>query len=157
MKLLFICTHNRCRSILAEAITNHLSCNRFFAASAGSQPSGEIHPNTIKCLENRGIETLSLKSQSWDDYADLNPDAILYMCDNAANEPCPIWARDSIRIDWGVADPSKVRGTEDYITQAFASTADIIESRIKRLLELNFEAMDTKNLTRTLTDIGTLV
>ena len=106
MKLLFICTHNRCRSILAEAITNHVSDGRIVAVSAGSAPQGEVHPMSLKYLDEHGVSLEGLSSQSWDDYENFSPDAILTLCDSAAQESCPVWFDHSVQVHWGLSDPS---------------------------------------------------
>ncbi|WP_250462146.1 arsenate reductase ArsC [Microbulbifer litoralis] len=139
MKLLFICTHNRCRSVLAEAITNHLSAGKVRAYSAGSQPAGEVHPQTIHHLQTRGIPTDGLSSKSWHELEGLCPDAVITVCDSAAGESCPLWLGDSVKVHWGLPDPSKLQGPE--VEAAFFSVMDNIEARIRMLLE-----EDTGNL-----------
>ncbi len=139
MKLLFICTHNRCRSILGEAITKNLAGDRLTVASAGSSPQGEVHPLTIKYLNEKGISTDDLISQSWNDFESYEPDVVLTMCDNAANEACPVWFNSSIQINWALKDPSKDNKDEQDQKDAFYNTMDIIERRIKAVLKLNLQ------------------
>lgn len=139
MKLLFICTHNRCRSILGEAITKNLAGDRLSVASAGSSPQGEVHPLTIKYLNEKGISTNGLNSQSWNDFETYEPDVVLTMCDNAANEACPIWINSSIQVNWALKDPSKDNKDEQGQKDAFYNTMDIIERRIKAVLKLNLQ------------------
>ncbi len=136
MKILFICTHNRCRSILAEAITNHLGKGNIIAASAGSQPAGEVHPLTLKYLTERGIDTAGLKSQSWDELEAFAPNVVITACDSAAGEACPLWIGNSMKVHWGLPDPSKLNGSEDESRRAFFSVMDTLEKRIRRLSEL---------------------
>ena len=136
MKLLFICTHNRCRSILGEAITKSIGNNNLIAASAGSSPQGEVHPMTIKYLQEKGIDTDELSSQSWHDFEGFEPDVVLTMCDNAAKETCPVWFKDSLQVNWALEDPSKNSDNERLQKDAFYKTMDIIERRIKAVLEL---------------------
>ena len=139
MKFLFICTHNRCRSILSEAITNHLARGKITAYSAGSQPVGEVHPLSIKYLQARGVATDGLKSQSWDDFESVEPDVVVTVCDSAANEQCPVWFGNCVKVHWGLPDPSKLDGTEDEIKDAFNSVMDTIEARIRKALTLDLE------------------
>ena len=137
MKLLFICTHNRCRSILAEAITNHMSDGTLEARSAGSEPAGEVHPLTIKYLQEKGIETDSLQSQSWDDMETYSPDVVITVCDSAAKEACPIWFGNCIQVHWGLNDPSKMTGPEDEVRSAFFEVMQTISNRIQALIDLH--------------------
>ena len=98
MKVLYICTHNRCRSILSEAITNHFSEGKIMAKSAGSQPVGEVHPLSIKYLQEAGIATDGLRSQSWDEFEAFAPDLVVTVCDSAAGEACPLWFGKSLKV-----------------------------------------------------------
>jgi len=136
MKILYICTHNRCRSILSEAITNHLAAGDIQAFSAGSQPSGEVHPLSIRYLQERGIDTSGLQSQSWDAIEAEQPDVVITVCDSAANESCPVWFGDTVKVHWGLPDPSKLEGSEEEIREAFYAVMDTIEKRVSRLLQL---------------------
>jgi arsenate reductase len=137
MNILYICTHNRCRSILSEAITNHLSDGNLRAFSAGSQPVGEVHPLSIKYLTEKGISTEGLKSQSWNEFEAVKPDLVITVCDSAANETCPVWFGETIKLHWGLPDPSKLTGSEEMIRTAFFEVMDTIEQRIKILLSLD--------------------
>ncbi len=141
MKILFICTHNRCRSILAEAVSNHLGGGRIDARSAGSQPVGEVHPLSLRYLKEGGILTAGLCSQSWDEHESWGADVVITVCDSAANEPCPLWFGDAQTVHWGLSDPSKLEGSEAEVKAAFVKTIKIIESRIQALLDSNFEAL----------------
>ena len=131
--ILFICTHNRCRSVLAEAIANARFDDFFHAFSAGSQPAGQIHPLTLKFLAARGLPTGGLRSQSWDDFADQEFDLVVTVCDSAANEPCPLWMSDAPRAHWGVPDPSKAAGDAAAIESAFFTVMDALESQLVAL------------------------
>jgi len=144
MKILYICTHNRCRSILSEAITNHLAKGRLQAFSAGSHPVGEVHPLSLKYLAKQGIATEGLKSQSLDDFKSEQPDIVVTVCDSAASEFCPIWFGDTLKVHWGLPDPSKLEGSEAAIRDAFISVMQTIEQRIHKLLDLNLEGLSTK-------------
>ena len=145
-KFLFICTHNRCRSILSEAITNHLANGKIIAYSAGSQPAGQVHPLSLKYLEERGVPTEGLKSQSWDDFESIKPDVVITVCDSAAHEPCPVWFGDCVKVHWGLPDPSKLEGNEEEIKNAFFKVMDTIESRIHKVLALNLNNMSDSEL-----------
>ena len=136
MKILYICTHNRCRSILCEAITNASNSDALQARSAGSQPVGEVHPLSLKYLKERGYSTDGLKSQSWDDFEDYQPDIVITVCDSAAGEACPVYFGKSLKLHWGLEDPSKVEGSDDAKAMAFNNTIDIIEKRVAILADL---------------------
>ncbi|MCH1444695.1 MAG: arsenate reductase ArsC [Luminiphilus sp.] len=131
--LLFVCTHNRCRSVLAEAIANASFDGVFRAFSAGSQPAGEIHPLTLKFLSARGIPTEGLRSQSWDDFTDQDFDLVITVCDSAASEPCPLWMSDGPRAHWGMPDPSRAAGDGADTERAFFTAMDTLESRLSAL------------------------
>ena len=146
MKLLFICTNNRCRSILAEAVTNHLSDGSLEARSAGSQPVGEVHPLSLKYLAEAGISTECLCSQSWDDHESWNPDVVITVCDSAAGEQCPVWFGKTVRAHWGLADPSRLEGSEEQVADAFRNTIAIISGRIQQLLASDTAAMPAEEL-----------
>lgn len=154
MKLLFICTHNRCRSVLSEAITNHLAAGKIQAHSAGSQPAGEVHPLTIRYLRARGISTDGLASKSWNELEGLNPDAVITVCDSAAGESCPIWLGDSVKVHWGLPDPSKLQGSDKEIEAAFFSVMDTIEARIRKLQDKDVDRLRGTELQRALEKIA---
>ena len=128
MNILFICTHNRCRSILAEAIFNHVS-KHITAASAGSSPVDAVHPLTIKHLQQEAISTDNLTSQSWHELENFDPDLVITVCDKAAGEPCPLWFGEATKIHWGLTDPSAVVGSESAITTAFKQTITDLKQR----------------------------
>ena len=157
MKLLFICTHNRCRSILCEAITRHMASshngNAIEVVSAGSQPAGEVHPRTLEALARHGISTQGLRSQSWDNFADFNPDVAITVCDSAAGESCPLWMGRSQKVHWGLSDPSKVSGSEPEVQAAFDRTIAAIQARISALLALDLNALSGAELAKALKDI----
>lgn len=141
MKILFICTHNRCRSILSEAITNHLAAPGITAISAGSQPAGQVHPLSLKYLAEKGIATDGLKSQSWNDFESQRPDIVVTVCDSAANEPCPVWFGDCVQVHWGLPDPSKLDADEPAVRAAFFQVMATIEQRIQALQALKLESI----------------
>ena len=154
MKILFICTHNRCRSILSEAIANHLNDPRLEAASAGSQPVGEVHPLSVKYLSEAGIPTQGLKSQSWDELEDFNADVVVTVCDSAAGESCPVWFGKSIKLHWGLEDPSKVEGSEAEVKAEFLKCMTLIEERMKAILNLDLESLKGDELKTALLKLG---
>ena len=154
MKILFICTHNRCRSILSEAIANHQNDDRLQAASAGSQPVGEVHPLSVKYLAEAGISTEGLQSQSWDDLESFEPDVVVTVCDSAAGEACPVWFGKSIKLHWGLEDPSKVQGTEAEIKAEFLKCMALIEERMQAILALDLDNLKGEALKAELLKLG---
>lgn len=146
MKILYICTHNRCRSILSEAITNHLAKGKLKAFSAGSQPVGQVHPLSLKYLAEKGISIEGLKSQSWDDFAVEQPDIVVTVCDSAASETCPVWIGDTVKVHWSLPDPSKLQGSEAEVRDAFYAVMKTIEQRLQKLLALELESLTKADL-----------
>lgn len=136
MKILYICTHNRCRSILSEAITNQSAVGLLEARSAGSQPAGEVHPLSLRYLREAGYDTAGLKSESWEDFDEFNPDVVITVCDSAAGEACPLWMGKTMKLHWGMEDPSKFEGTESEQAEAFKHTIALIEARVEQLKTL---------------------
>jgi arsenate reductase len=136
MNLLFVCTHNRCRSILAEAIANHVGCGRLCARSAGSSPAGEVHPLTLRYLAERGIGIDRLRSKGWNEVTEPAPDIVVTVCDRAAGEACPLWLGAAEKVHWGLPDPSAVDGSDTEKRDAFLAVIDILESRIGAVLAL---------------------
>jgi len=154
MKILFICTHNRCRSILSEAMVNHLSNGRITAASAGSQPAGEVHPLSLKYLAEAGVPTDGLISQSWDELEDFNADVVVTVCDSAAQEACPVWFGKAIKLHWGLGDPSKVQGSEEEVKAEFTACISEIEKRVNAMLNLDLENLKGDALKTELVKLG---
>ena len=154
MKILFICTHNRCRSILSEAIANNQNDPRLVAASAGSQPVGEVHPLSVKYLSEAGISTEGLKSQSWDELEEFNADVVVTVCDSAAGETCPVWFGKSIKLHWGLEDPSKVQGTDEEVKAEFLKCMALIEERMQAILSLDLENLKGEALKEKLLALG---
>ena len=134
MKLLFICTHNRCRSILCEAIASQRGHGVLQAASAGSAPVSSVHPLTLRYLRERGYETSGLTSQSWNDLEAFEPDRVITVCDSAAGEVCPLWMGNVEKWHWGLPDPSRVEGDGEVIRDAFMSVIDCIEGKVDEWL-----------------------
>jgi arsenate reductase len=154
MKILYICTHNRCRSILSEAITNQLGNGIITARSAGSQPSGEVHPLSLKYLAEQNIAVEGLKSQSWDEFEAFSPDIVVTVCDSAANEVCPVWFGKAVKVHWGLVDPSKLEGSEEQKADAFRNTIRQIQQRVKRLIPLAPLVNEPSSLRTALAELG---
>lgn len=133
IKILFVCTHNRCRSILAEACANYHSEGMINAASGGSEPAGEIHPKTLEALARQQIPVEGLKSQSWDELEEFGADFVITVCDNAAQEKCPLWFGSALNVHWSLTDPSSGNiGTKES-EDAFDNTIALIIRRIEVL------------------------
>jgi len=155
--VLFLCTGNSARSIMAEGIINMKGRPRFTAYSAGSHPSGAVRPEALAQLETARIPTHGLRSKSWDEFA--KPDAprmdfVFTVCDNAAREVCPIWPGQPMTAHWGVPDPAAVRGTKEEIDRAFRDAFTALERRIALFLCLPLASLDRLALQRALDDIG---
>ncbi|MDP1558980.1 MAG: arsenate reductase ArsC [Nitrosomonas sp.] len=135
MNVLFLCTGNSCRSILAEATFNHLAAKGWQAMSAGSQPTGQVHPRSLALLEREGIPTEGFFSKSWDNLP-ATPDIVITVCSNAAGETCPAYLGPALRTHWGVDDPAKATGTEEEINAAFTKAYGTLREGIETLLAL---------------------
>ena len=155
MNILILCTGNSCRSILGEALINHLAGHRFRAFSAGSHPTGKVNPNALATLERNGLPTNGFASQSWDAFEDEAIDIAITVCDQAAGETCPVYLNSAIRAHWGLPDPAHVTGTDEEITQAFQATFNALSVRIKKMLALPIESMSAEEITHALNLIGT--
>lgn len=154
MKLLFLCTHNACRSILAEAITRRLSKGQIVVASAGSEPAGHIHPLTLKYLHAADYPTEGLSSKSWDDLADFKPDVVISVCDQVAGESCPAWFGAAATGHWGLSDPSTGKGSPADKAAAFDSVITTLENRISQLLKHETDAMPKDTLSTLVKMLG---
>lgn len=135
MNILFLCTGNSCRSILAEATFNHLAPAGMHAMSAGSKPTGEVHPRSIALLKSKGIATDGYFSKSWDSLPTV-PDIVITVCGNAAGETCPAYLGNVVRAHWGVEDPAKAIGTDAEINASFENAYQILRKRIEAFLAL---------------------
>uniref|UniRef100_UPI003B51BACF arsenate reductase ArsC n=1 Tax=Roseovarius indicus TaxID=540747 RepID=UPI003B51BACF len=155
MNILVLCTGNSARSILLESILNTESVGRVRAFSAGSQPAGQVHPQSLKLLEEKGHDITHARSKSWDEFAaDDAPlmDIVITVCGSAAEETCPVWPGAPVRSHWGVEDPA--RAPEAEWETAFNEAYDKLERRALALLDMNFETMEQGELKATLDRIG---
>ena len=143
MKFLFLCTGNSCRSILSEVLFNSRAPEGWTAYSAGSKPTGKVHPLTIKTLENLGLSTEGLASKTIDDCEQYQSDVVITVCDQAAQEACPFYLGGAIKVHWGLADPSHLELPEDEKLKAFLVTVAHINKRLDALF-----ALDVNSLTR---------
>jgi arsenate reductase len=158
LNVLFVCTHNSARSIMAEAIMNSLGAGRFRAWSAGSQPSGEVHPQALKTLEAMHVGANGLRSKDWAEFAQAGaPELhfVITVCDRAAGETCPVWPGQPMTAHWGVADPSAAQGAPDEVARTFWDTAITLRRRIELMLALPMDSLDRISLQRAVTGIGT--
>lgn len=156
MKILFLCTANSCRSILSEAVFNHLAPAGLRAFSAGSFPKGVVHSLTLECLREAGIATAGLHSKSVDAHAGLAPDLVITVCDKAAGESCPVYFGAALRAHWGLADPSECRDGDAAMRAAFAGTRERIARRVQAFLAAQPESLSGAALQQLLNHIGTL-
>ncbi len=156
LKLLFICTHNRCRSILCEAIANQNHQGVLLAKSAGSNPSGAVHPLTLENLQKQGFSTDNLQSQSWDEHQDFQADIVFTVCDSAKNETCPVWFGESLVIHWGLPDPSKITDKAQS-NQAFITVIDTIKQRMQLLAELVEQNLSKEEFLVKLQNLGVTI
>jgi len=155
--VLFLCTANSARSIIAEAILNHKGQGRFRAFSAGSHPSGTVNPAAIELLERLQIPTTGLRSKAWDEYATADApqlDFVITVCDNAAGEVCPVWPGQPMKAHWGVADPAHVEGAVEK-THAFREAFRILERRIDLFISLPISSLDRMAIGERVRAIGT--
>jgi len=155
--ILFLCTGNSARSILAEACLNSAGGQRFRAYSAGSHPAGKVNPFAVELLRKRGISTEGLRSKSWDEFAGPGApalDFVFTVCDNAAGEACPLWPGQPVTAHWGVPDPAAVAGSDEDKRRAFLGVFTTLSSRIRLLLELPVARLDAHSLRKSLDDIG---
>jgi arsenate reductase (thioredoxin) len=157
LNVLFLCTHNSARSIIAECVLNRLGMGRFKGYSAGSQPSGTVHPYALDLLRQLNYDVTGLRSKSWEEFS--GPDApqldfVFTVCDNAANEVCPVWPGQPMTAHWGLPDPSAAEGTESERRFAFADTHRMLFQRIGIFTNLPLASLDKFSLQRRLNEIG---
>jgi arsenate reductase len=155
--VLFLCTGNSARSIMAEAIMNRKGATNFTTYSAGSHPAGTVRPEAIHQLEKAGLSTENLRSKSWDEFS--VPDApplhfVFTVCDKAASEVCPLWPGQPMTAHWGIPDPAAVRGTPAEIERAFSQALAVLDRRISLFLCLPLASLETFSLQREIDNIG---
>ena len=151
-RVLFLCTGNSARSVLAEAILNRAGADRFIAMSAGSKPTGTINPCSIDLLTEHGYDTTGLRSKSWDELADLAFDLVVTVCDNAAQESCPVWLGQTMKVHWGLPDPATAE--EQDKPAAFRDCYDTLLARITQWVSWPLATMDHAQLKSALTRLG---
>lgn len=134
-KVLFLCTGNSCRSIMAEALLNQIGRGRYAASSAGSSPAGYVHPQAIETLARHGIDPGLPRSKSWDEFADLTFDLVITVCDQAAGESCPVFPGRPKKLHWSIPDPAKAAGTSAELDAAFEDSFSLLKTRIDDLLK----------------------
>ncbi len=155
--VLFVCTHNSARSIMAEGILNSIGRGRFQAHSAGSHPGPAVHPLALKTLSALRIPTDGYRSKDWSEFAQPGApalDFVFTVCDKAAGEACPVWPGQPMTAHWGVPDPAAVEGTEEQQRKAFMDAAITLRRRIELFLSLPLQRLDAMSLQRELHDIG---
>lgn len=156
LNVFVICTGNSCRSVMGEALFNHLGQGRIKAFSAGSHPIGRINEGALATLKRHGLPVESYQSQSWEDFEHQPMDIVITVCDNAHGETCPFYLTKAVRAHWGVTDPGHVEGTEEEKIAAFEQTFATLKKRVEKMLELPLETMSPEELTDRLNAIGQL-
>jgi len=157
--VLFLCTGNSARSVIAEAILNKVGAGRFRAFSAGSQPKGRVNPNTLTLLRGLGYDVSGFRSKSWEEFARPGApplDFIFTVCDNAAGEACPVWPGHPMTAHWGIPDPAEATGSEAEVALAFKDAYRMLERRIGIFIALPIAALNTLTLQGRLREIGRL-
>jgi protein-tyrosine-phosphatase len=155
--VLFLCTGNSARSILAEMMMNHLSQGKFTAYSAGSHPKGSVHPLTLETLQSMRLPAEGLRSKSWNEFARADApklDFVFTVCDDAAGEVCPIWPGQPMTAHWGMEDPAAFQGTEEEQRKRFSQVALMLRRRIELFINLPMAKLDTMTLQAKLKEIG---
>ncbi len=155
--VLFLCTGNSARSIIAEAILNKVGSGKFRAYSAGSQPKGAVNPSTVRLLQGLGYDTSGFRSKSWSEFAKPGApalDFVFTVCDDAAGETCPVWPGQPMTAHWGIPDPAAARGSEAEIALAFSNAYRMLLRRIEIFTALPLASLDRLSLQQKLKDIG---
>jgi arsenate reductase (thioredoxin) len=155
--VLFLCTGNSARSILAEAILNKAGAGKFRSYSAGSQPKGRVHPETLKLLQSLGYDTSACRSKSWSEFAIPGApllDFVFTVCDNAAGEACPVWPGQPMTAHWGIPDPAEAKGNPAQVALAFKDSYRMLHRRIGVFAALPLRSLDNLSLQAKLRDIG---
>jgi len=157
LNVLFLCTHNSARSVLAECLLNHLGRGRFRAFSAGSTPSGTVNPFALQALAEQGVDTAGVRSKAWDEFAlpgAPQMDLVITVCDAAAGETCPVWPGHPATAHWGYADPSLVAGSDAARLTAFRDTLALIRRRLEILIAMPDERLHALALQQTARDLS---
>lgn len=155
--VLFLCTGNSARSVLAEAILNRIGAGKFRAYSAGSHPKGQVHPNTLQLLQTMGFDIASFRSKSWNEFARADApalDFVFTVCDDAAGESCPLWPGKPMTAHWGIPDPAAATGTPSEIALAFSDAYRMLHRRIEAFAALPIRSLDSLSLQARLREIG---
>jgi arsenate reductase (thioredoxin) len=155
--VLFLCTGNSARSIIAEAILNKVGAEKFHAFSAGSRPKGKVHPQTLLLLHGLGYDTSTFRSKSWSEFAEPGApvmDFVFTVCDNAAGEACPLWPGQPMTAHWGVPDPAEANGNQAEIALAFKDAYRMLNQRIGIFVALPIRSLDKLSLQRRMNEIG---
>lgn len=155
--VLFLCTGNSARSILAEAILTRVGAGKFNAFSAGSQPKGSVNLYALRLLQRLNYKTEGLRSKSWEEFAQAGAaplDFVFTVCDNAAGEVCPVWPGQPMSAHWGIPDPAAVEGADAVVAEAFVDAYARLNARITAFVNLPFDALDRLSLQRRLSEIG---
>lgn len=155
--VLFLCTGNSARSIIAEAVLNKEGAGKFKAFSAGSMPTGRVNPHALPIVENLGFAPTQFRSKSWEEFAKPGApplDFVFTVCDNAAGEVCPIWPGQPMTAHWGLPDPAAVEGSEAVISAAFNETCRLLTNRIRLFINLPLASLDKMSLQTRLREIG---
>lgn len=155
--VLFLCTGNSARSILAEALLNKLGAGKFVAYSAGSMPTGKVNPNALALLDRLGFSIAGFRSKNWSEFSGPGKpalDFVFTVCDNAANEVCPLWPGQPMTAHWGVPDPAAVQGTQIEIDHAFQTALRVLRRRIELFANLPVQTLDRMSLKKHLDEIG---
>ncbi|MBN9049359.1 MAG: arsenate reductase ArsC [Rhizobiales bacterium] len=157
LNVLFLCTHNSARSVIAESILNKLGKGNFRAYSAGSHPSGKVNPHALRLLQSLGYDVSGIRSKSWNEFAEPGApvfDFVFTVCDDAAGEACPVWPGQPMTAHWGIPDPSRVTGSDLEIAAAFNETHRMLAMRIGVFLALPFKKLERMSLQSRLSEIG---
>lgn len=157
LNVLILCTGNSCRSIMAEALLNHYGKDKFRAFSAGSFPTGKVHPRSLAIIKDMGLPTEGYRSKSWDEFADQPIDIVITVCDQAAGEVCPVFFGSPVKAHWSIPDPAHFEGSEAEINAEFKRVYCMLETMIKAMVTLPLEGMPKEEMARKLSDIGQMV
>lgn len=152
--VLILCTGNSCRSVMAEGLLRHLGRGRFQANSAGSRPTGQIHPHSLATLRRHGMDDSGFASKSWETFRQVPLDIVITVCDSAAGETCPVFPGAPVKAHWGVPDPAHFEGTQAEIAAEFDRVFGILEKRVRALVDLPVESMNREQLQERLEAIG---